>query len=173
MILFLTLGCAGQASPPMTDLAEVDAGVTEALNLFARATRSGDLEEVGRFYCSEDDGGVLWLEEGAVAYPSREVLLESLRGVAQYGTVDTSFSSQSVLPIGANHAWLSTAFATTIGDPTSGDGFGFAGVMTVLMSWVDTEDGEGRWCALRGHTSTPSDPQPESGTDERYPAPAS
>jgi len=153
-------GCDGASEPSLSPKA-VDDGVLRALSEFAGATETGDLDRVASFYCPEDRGGVVWFEDGQLTYPSREVLLKSIEGISQYGTVRTVFSEQTVLPLAADRAWLSTSFATTIGDPAAGNGFTFGGAMTVVMAHGKVGDTE-TWCATRGHTSTPSDQERDS-----------
>ena len=132
---------------------------TELLERYQRAIESGDGDAV--IACLDPSDRFAWFTDGRKSYASGDDILRGLAGLkAARMRLTTEYSETGVLAMSDDVAYVRTRFATT-GEVTGGEGFEYAGVITLLVE--RSEDGS--WRIVSGHTSTPGGPPSRSDDD--------
>ncbi len=153
LALLAVLGCQAQGPPPdpeagrLTDPAAVEAGVRQAFEAFVAHSNAAEWDTVLAFY--SDDSDFHWVEDGALAYPSKADLAAAVEGI--YDAVEEmglEVDDVRVLPLADDLAWLTASWKQSF-TLASGDSFSYAGATTILCE----REGD-RWVFLAGHNST-------------------
>lgn len=124
-----------------------EGGVLTLLAAYSAAVEEGRWEDVVDLYSGQP--GFEWVEDGRIAYRSRQELRSAFEEVAsQFSGAETEFTDVVVdrLAPGTAHvrATVNQRFSGL-----DGSGFGFTVMFTAVV--VETDDG---WKFLKGHTST-------------------
>ena len=152
LLLFLLQACEANQDAQ----ADADAQRTHIMavfNAYTEAINAAQYDAAVQHYA--DTEAFQWFEDGRLRYSSRAEVRSALDEVAQYGDVKTRFGEADITILGKDHALLSAAFDTQIGDPIQG-GFRFSGIMTITLAQIDNE-----WKFLKGHTSSKQEREDE------------
>ncbi len=138
---------SGSDAARLTDPAAVEAGVRQAFEAFVAHSNGAEWDAVLAFY--SDDPDFHWVEDGALAYPSKADLAAAVEGI--YDAVEEmglEVDDVRVLPLRDDLAWLTASWKQSF-TLASGDAFSYAGATTILCE----RSGDG-WVFLAGHNST-------------------
>ncbi len=153
LALLAVLSCPAQGPAPdpeagrLTDPAAVETGVRRAFDEYVARANAGDWDAVLAFY--SDDPDFHWVEDGAVAYPSKADLAAAVEGI--YDAVKEmglEVDDVRVLPLRDDLAWLTASWKQSF-TLVSGESLSYAGATTILCE----REGD-RWVFLTGHNST-------------------
>lgn len=144
----------GACAPPARQDAFDDArqaaivdSVQATLDAFVAGIEAGEWERLAEFYAA--DPRFRWLEDGRIAYDSKQAIVASLGevgGAFTHGTLE--YRDVAITPLAPGLAAFSARFEQRL-EGGDGGGFSFSGVLGATL--VHAPDG---WKFLFGHTST-------------------
>lgn len=151
MLIILGVACDGRSSAELS--AEHAAAITDSVRAlladYEEQVRAGAWDRVLDFYA--EDPRFHWLEDGTLAYSSRDEIGSSLEWLAsRFSDVQTSFEDPRVVPLAPGVAHVASPFRQSF-VTGGGDTVSISGVVTAIA--VRTDDG---WKLLAGHSSTPN-----------------
>lgn len=150
----LAAACARSTPEPLEpavaasyDQAAVKTAVEALINDWAKTGEEGRWEDLKNLYA--DDPDYYWVEDGRLAYKSRQAAADGVdQAAAMNALIRSTVSDIAVTPLGADAASFRTAISIGfVGDSFS---FEFDGVFTGVAVRRD-----GRWQFLQGHLSKP------------------
>jgi len=137
------------AKPPAFDEAH-QAAIRDSLGVFLEAFRQysavGNWDALLSLYA--DGPEFRWIEDGAVAYRSRDAIRQAIAAMPEGTRIVTTHHDVEITPLAPGVAWISLRFASMLLQP-SGDGRGFTGTSTMVLR----HDADG-WHIIGGHSST-------------------
>lgn len=138
---------ARSESPSATELQAMNEDVRAMLDEWVAAFESRDAAAVRAVLA--DSETFVWLEDGAVRYPTRESVVAALESFPPGLSATYELRDVQLVPLGATRAWLSMGTSTEIrqnDDVVSS----FEGVVSMLVEY------DGRWRIAAAHTSNQS-----------------
>jgi ketosteroid isomerase-like protein len=135
------------AETPDADAAEKQtrADVTALIESWAKASSDGDWDAVGKLYA--DDEGFVWVERGAVRYPTRDAAIAGLEGVKAAGSkIATTVSEITVTPLAGDAAAFRTRVKFTADFGTEAPPVNVDAILTGVAFDYDTG-----WKILQAH----------------------
>ncbi len=125
----------------------------EEMQAVINGNRWGELAD---FYA--DDDRLLILEDGEVAYRSRDEIRTAMSAmVGRFDSAELSVSDRVIEPLGPGLAASTFSYTQTFSS-SEGESFSFSGVL--IQTLIQTPDG---WKVLLAHTSTRRDREWEGG----------
>jgi hypothetical protein len=144
--LFALSACGPQ--PALIDQAAVKSEVTAMVQGWATSGGEGRWDDIPGYISWGP--GVVWIEQGRIAYQDREALLKGVAQAKASGLpVTTTVSDLVITPLKPDVAVLHARTKIVFGSPPE-SGFVFDGVMTATAVKQD-----GRWGFLQAHLSEP------------------
>lgn len=141
------LGCAPQDRLTPAHADAIRDSVASLLADVQRHSETSQWDSLAALYSA--GASFRFFEDGVLRYPSAASVRAALDGVPAGTRIRTTYRDMHIEPLAPGLASVGALFSTTFADD-SGEGFGFAGAITL----VARHEGDG-WRIASGHSSTP------------------